>query len=187
MDTISVSESKLRAHSRPHYIARLISAPFFIAAGYLFYVLIDSLVSYILDASPVEWLEALPGMIFILLLAVAIVLPGLFIAASESIVVDSDQGVIGKRRELLGLHTPGKTINLKDIEKIICRRKSRRHTRKKPGETAGVSSSVTWYIIDLALKDGQEATLLEYKNSGEAKALAKALAKFTGISLDNRI
>ncbi len=153
----------------------------------MLYLLLSSLLSYILEATLSEWMIAIIGMIVLFILAALVLAPGIYIVSRESIVANNKLGLIGKRRELLGLHTKGKILSLDDIEKVICRKQTRNSTQKKAGDSSGRTSSTTYYIIDLLLKDQQQAPLIEYKDKKYAKELARALAKFTGIELNDRL
>jgi len=187
MSKIKITDNKLVIHDVPHPVRLLIGAPFFIVGGYFFYHLVDALHDYIYDANADEWIAALPGMFIMLILGLAISLPGLFLAARESLVINLDLGVIGKRRELLGLHTRGKVIKLEDVSKILCRQITRKHIDRKVGSTSGRTTSVTSYLIDLEMKDAQQAALIEYTEKSIAKKTAKTLTEFAGIPLNDRL
>ncbi len=187
MNIIDLDGDMLNVHIKRQTVELLISLAFFIGGGYFLYHLIGILFEYIVAATFQDWVEALPGMIIMLLFALLISWPGMYMAAVDSIVVDIAPGIIGKRKELFGMHTRGKCIQLDDVESIVCREKTRSRTRRTIGSTSGTSTSVTSYIVELSLKSEQQADLLEYTEKKEARELAEALADFTGITLDDRL
>lgn len=181
------SESQLIIHDKPHPMRLVISLPFFIASGYFLYHLILALADYVRNANLSEWIGALPGMAIMLVLATAIVLPGLFLAARESVVVNKSLGLIGKRRELLGLHSRGKIVKLSSVKSIVCRQQTRKHTDRKPGSSSGRTSSVTVYPVDLLLDDEQALQIGEFSEKSDAREMVKAIADFSELSADDRL
>ena len=122
MSKIKKSETKLLIQDSPNPIRLLISLPFFVGDNYFVYHLLGSIREFLLYASISEWLAGVPGMLVMLLLAIAVSVPGLLLAATESIVVNRVLGVVGKRREFVGLHTRGKLVSVDDVARVICRR-----------------------------------------------------------------
>ena len=165
----------------------MISAPFFLAAAYFSYLLVASVIEYLLKATFGEWLSALPGMLVLPIVGSAILAPGLFLASRESVVINLALGVIGKRREFLGLHTKGKMINLDDIEQIVCRTKTRKHTDRSVGSTSGRTSSTTFYLIDLEVENGKMEPLIEYSDKSIARNITREIGEFTNVRVDNRL
>ena len=187
MNIISVSGDTLHVHVKRHKVELLISFVFFIGGGYFLYHLIGILFEHIVSASIQDWIESLPGMIIMLILSLVIWWPGAYMAAVDSVVVDSRSGIIAKRKEMFGLSTRGMIVQLGDVKSIVCRQKTRSRTRRTVGSTSGTTVCVTYYIVDLNLKNGQQAELLEYTEKSGALELAKAVAESTGISLDDRL
>ena len=187
MNKILTTKNRLTIHDDPHILRLLISTPFFIAGGYFFYHLLSALHSYIQDANATEWMAALPGMTVMVIFGTLISLPGLFLAARESLVVNKELGVIGKRREMLTLHTRGQITNLVDVGKVICRRTTRKRIERTVGSTSGRSTSVTSYPVDLELKDGQQVALIEFSEKKKKKKIAKILAEFADLPLNDRL
>ncbi|MFC1680813.1 hypothetical protein ACFL1S_03340 [Pseudomonadota bacterium] len=180
-------ENRLIVHDNPHPIRLLISVPFFIGGGYFFYHLFNAIYVYILDASAGEWMSALPGMLFMAVLGAAISFPGLLLASRESLVVNKELNVAGKRRGLLGLHTRGKLVYLDQVRKVICRQQTRNRNQRTVGSTSGRSTSNTFYLIEFEMNDDQVAPLIEFQDKPGARKVAKAVAGFAELELDNRI
>lgn len=187
MSNVRQSNDLLIVIDNPQPMRLLIALPFFIGGGYFLYHLLDALYDYINNASAAEWLGALPGMLVMLLFAALISFPGLFLAARESVVVNRQISVIGKRRELFGLHTRGKIVDIDDVEMIICRQTTKKHTHRKPGATSGRTSSVTVYPLDLEIKNGDTAPLIEYSEKAVAKNIARVVSDFSGLALVDRL
>ena len=176
MSKIKKSETKLLIHDSPHPVRLLISLPFFIGGGYFIYHLLGSIREFLLYASISEWLAGVPGMLVMLLLAIAVSVPGLLLAATESIVVNRVLGVLGKRREFVGLHTRGKLVSVDDVARVICRRTTRKHTDRSVGSTSGRTSSTTVFLIDLKLATGSDwkpPKRFEYNTANKVKTLAR--------------
>jgi len=187
MNIIKTGADVLHAHVKRHCVEYLISAAFFMGGGYFLYQLIGILFEYIVSASVQDWVDALPGMIILFVFALLISWPGMYMAAADSIVVDLRLGIIIRRKEWFGLHTRGKMILLGDVECIVCRPKTQSRTRRTVGSTSKTNVSVTCYIVGLNLKNDQQAEVLEYAEINGARELARAIAEFTGISLDDRL
>ena len=122
-----------------------------------------------------------------LILGVGISLPGLFLAAAETVTVDRGAGVLRKRRELLGLHGPGLLVRLDEVEKVVCRQTTRKHIDRQPGATSGRSTSITVYPMELETKNGETTPLIEFSEKAAAKRAAKSLADFSALALDDRL
>lgn len=180
-------ETRLIVHVNPHPLRLLISVPFFIGGGYFFYHLFDAIYIYISDAFAGEWMSALPGMLFMAVLGAAISFPGLFLASRESLVVNKELNVAGKRRGLLGLHTRGKLVDLPQVRKVICRQQTRNRNQRTVGSTSGRTTSNTFYLVEFEMKDDQIASLIEFQDKPSARKVAKAVAGIAELELDNRI
>ena len=183
----SQSEDRLVIKNTPPPLRRLIAAPFFIGGGYFIYHLIAALYEYARVASADEWLGAIPGMLVMLVLGFGVSLPGLFLAAGETLTVDRKLGTIRKRRELVGLHTPGLLVQLDEVEKVICRQMTKKHIDREPGATHGRSTSITVYPVDLEMKSGETTHLIELPEKAVAKSVAKSVADFAALTLDDRL
>ena len=166
---------------------RLIAVPFFVGGGYFIYHLVAALYEYIEVASAEEWLGAIPGMLVMLVLGLGISFPGLFLAAAETLTVDRGLGVIRKRRELVGLHGPGLLVRVDEVERVTCRQTTRKHIDREPGATAGRSTSITVYPLDLEMKNGETTHLIEFSEKAAAKSAAKSVADFAALALDDRL
>ena len=187
MVKIRTGKKRLLIFERPHPIRLLISLPFYIAAGYFVYYFLTSILDYVLHATAGEWLGALPGLSLILLFAALIAIPGALLSSSESVVASNKLRIIGKRKEWLGLHTPGKVIQYEIIKRIVCRQRTRKTTDREVGMTGGRTVSATHYVIELDTKDGAQATLIKFTEKKPAKEVAAALAEYTELPLNDRI
>ena len=85
------------------------------------------------------------------------------------------------------MHTRGNIVQLKGIDRIVCRRESRRHTHRKVGSTSGRTSTVTYFRIDLETDGADPWKLIEFTNKTQARRVATAIAEFSDIDLDIRI
>ena len=180
----NITKHQLNFFDRRHPIGLLlISLPAFIVGLYFGYILITTFIDYILNATFGEWVRALPGILFVLAIFAIAISAGVFTASRVNIVVDTKLGVVGKRREFLGLHNKGKVIDLSEVKKIICRQKSIK-TTTKPGE---YNPSTTYYLIDILTTDDQQVPLINFKNKKETKHLAKKIANFANVDLNDRL
>ncbi len=180
----NITEHQLNFFEKRHIIGLLLlSVPAFSVAAYFGYILISTLIDYAFNATFSEWVRALPGILFVLAIFSIAITIGAFTASRINIVVDTKLGVIGKRRELLGLHNKGKVIDLDNIDKIICRQKSVKRTTK-PGE---YNPSTTYYHVDILTNKNQQIPLINFKDKKQAKQLGKAIANHAGISLNDRL
>ena len=187
MTGTSRSDDRLVVTDTPHPLRRLIALPFFIGGGYFLYHLGAAIYEYIQFASAGEWLGAIPGMLVMLILGLGISLPGLYLAAAETVTVDRGLGVIRKRRELLGLHSPGLLVRLDEVDGVTCRQTTRKHIDRKPGATGGRSTSITVFPLDLETKSGETKPLIEFAEKAAAKRAAKSVADFAQLTLDDRL
>jgi len=183
----SRSENRLVIKDHPPSLRRMIAVPFFIGGGYFIYHLIAAIYEYIKVASAEEWIGAIPGMLVMLLVGLGISFPGLFLAAGETLTVDRRRGVIRKRRELVGLHTPGLLVRIDEVERVICRQTTKKHIDREPGATQGRSTSITVYPMDLEMQNGETTRLIEFSEKAAAKTAAKSVADFAALTLDDRL
>lgn len=175
---------QLNFFGRRHPVGLLIiTAPAFMVSLYFGYILVSSLIDYMAHATAGEWISALPGMLFVLALFALALSVFAYSASRHNIIVDTRLGVIGKRRELMGLHTRGKVINLAKISKIICRQKSEKITAR-PGE---YNPATTYYHVDLLTQEGQRLPLVNFKDKNKAQRLARKIAGFANIELNDRL
>ncbi len=180
----TITEQQLNFYDRRHPVSLLlISTPAFIVALYFGYILMTTLIDYTFNATFGEWVKALPGILFVLAIFLIAISAGVYTASRVNLVVDTKLGVIGKRRDFLGLHNKGKVIGINKIEKIICRQKSVKGAIR-PGE---YNPSTTYYFVDILTNDDQQLPLINFKNKKEAKQLAKKITSFANLKLNDRL
>ncbi len=180
----TISEHQLSFFDRRHPVGLLLlSVPAFIVSLYFGYILISTFIDYMANATSGEWISALPGIIFLLVLFTAALAAGVYTASRKNIIVDTKLGVIGTRREFLGLHNKGKILNLAKIKKIICRQKSVKGTTR-PGD---YNPSTIYYHVDILTREDQQVPLINFKYKKQARQLGKRIAEFADIELNDRL
>jgi len=184
MTQITRTDDELRSISRRRPLELiLVATPFLLAGAYFLYYAVTAVWEYaVAMASLGEWLAMFPGLLFLLLLAAAFGLPGLYFAASEHVYVDRRQGKVGARRQLLFLHTKGKWAIFDQALKVIARQQIRKESDHHDG-----TPNRTFYIVDLQLANDGVLQLSELMDKSAAKRLAKALAEFIDRPLNDRL
>lgn len=181
------SSARLVTADSRHPLRYVFALPFAAYGGYLLWHLVSGLYAYFRESGLVDTLAMLPGVAVGLFFTALFLAPAIVLLARRNTVVDTDLGVVGRRWELLGLHTRGKITNTADVEKVVCRRQTRKNPSRIGNSDARRETPVTHYLVDLERPALGTLNLFDEMDRKTAKMLGEKVATLLDRPLNDRL
>ena len=184
---IHVYGDRARIKMRTGILVRLLGLPFLLFGGWMLYHFAAGLIEYVHGASAEEWLSALPGFLLTLVFTAIFLAPGVMLCLFRMRVeLDRAKGTVTHVKDFLFYRWTRK-MPIKDIRQIVARQTSANRSRQSAEGFSGNRSKMTVYPVDIEFETSDSMGVSQSGEKAEAKKIARGLAEFLGVPLNDRL